>query len=128
MSNFSNITIAGRLTRDVEQRTAGEHTVYNVGIAYDTGFGDKKKPCFIDISAWDKTGAALARLAKGEPVLINGSLELETWEKDGQKRSKHVVRVNSVTYISSKRDGVADTATTRPVSAAAANAFDAVPF
>ena len=105
MSNFSNLTIAGRLVRDPETKTVGEHTVTNVTIAYDSGFGEKKKAVFIKVQAWNKTGTALARLAKGEPVLLNGELAQENWEKEGQKRSEHVMRVQTVTYISGKKDG-----------------------
>ena len=105
MSNFSNLTIAGRLVRDPETKTVGEHAVTNVTVAYDTGFGDKKKPVFIKVAAWDKTGQALARLTKGDPVLLNGELQMEQWEKEGQKRSEHVMRVQTVTYISGKKDG-----------------------
>ena len=109
MSNFSILTIAGRLVRDPETKTVGEHTVTEVTIAYDTGFAEKKKPVFLKTKAWNKTGVALARLGKGDPVLLNGTLEMSQWEKDGQKRSEHLMNVNSVTYISAKREATAET-------------------
>jgi len=132
MSNFSDITIHARLTRDVETRAVGEHTVSNVGVAYDVGFGEKAHPVFIDVSAWNKTGEALARLMKGDQVLLNGELDMETWtdKTTQQKRTKHVLKVSRVVYTSKKKDGAEATpAATRPTSPAVAKAFgDEVPF
>ncbi len=44
---------------------------------------------FVDITLWGRTAEVAAEyLSKGSPVLIEGRLKLDTWETDGQKRSK----------------------------------------
>jgi len=43
-------------------------------------------------------------LRKGSKVLIVGRLKLEQWEKDGQKRSKHSVIVETMKMLDSKSD------------------------
>jgi single-strand DNA-binding protein len=37
--------------------------------------------------------------SKGKPIIIEGRLRLETWEKDGQKHSKHVIMVDSFHFL-----------------------------
>ena len=44
---------------------------------------------FVDVTLWGRTAeVANEYLSKGSPLLIEGRLKLDTWEKDGQKRSK----------------------------------------
>jgi single-strand DNA-binding protein len=43
----------------------------------------------VDITLWGRTAeVANEYLSKGASVLIEGRLKLESWEKDGQKRTK----------------------------------------
>jgi single-strand DNA-binding protein len=43
----------------------------------------------VDVTLWGRTAEiANEYLSKGAPVLIEGRLKLERWEKDGQKHSK----------------------------------------
>ena len=120
MPNYNQIVILGHLTRDPETKTVGEHTVVSTGIAVNNGYGEKSRPCFVDLSAWNKTGAALAKLKKGEAVMITGQLEMDQWEKDGKKNTKHKITVNQVTFLGKKGD--------EPVAAKAAAVVDDTPF
>ena len=44
---------------------------------------------FVDVTLWKRAAEVCGEyLSKGSPVLIEGRLKLETWETDGQKRSK----------------------------------------
>jgi single-strand DNA-binding protein len=43
----------------------------------------------VDVTLWGRQAeVAKEYLTKGSPVLIEGRLKLDTWETDGQKRSK----------------------------------------
>ena len=43
----------------------------------------------MDVTLWQRTAEVCGEyLSKGSPVLIEGRLKLESWETDGQKRSK----------------------------------------
>ncbi len=44
---------------------------------------------FVDVTVWGRNAEIASEyLTKGSPVLIEGRLKLDTWEKDGQKHSK----------------------------------------
>jgi single-strand DNA-binding protein len=44
---------------------------------------------FVAVTLWDRLGEiALKYLEKGSPVFIEGRLQLDTWEQQGQKRSR----------------------------------------
>ena len=94
-ANLNRVTLLGRLTRDVEVRYVGnENTpVTDIGIAVNDRVKRSgswtEETTFADVTIWGRS-AEVARdyLAKGSPVLIEGRLKLETWESDGQKRSK----------------------------------------
>jgi single-strand DNA-binding protein len=38
-------------------------------------------------------------MKKGRPLLIEGHLDLDQWEQDGQKRSKHRVTIERFTFV-----------------------------
>jgi len=107
---FNQITLVGNLTRDIELRyTQGGAGIANTAIATShkyTSNGEKKEEtCFVDITAFGKTGEIMNQyLRKGSKVLIVGRLKLEQWEKDGQKRSKHSVIVETMKMLDSKSD------------------------
>ena len=94
MASFNRVILVGNLTRDVELRYIPSGTaVADVGLAIN----DKRKQgdewveetTFVDVTLWARTAEVASEyLSKGSPVLIEGRLKLETWEKDGQKRSK----------------------------------------
>jgi single-strand DNA-binding protein len=97
------VVIKGNLVRDPEIRdvnVGGRTTkVVNFTVAVSRFFkkanGDRDKDTtFIPCEAWD-TGAERIGLIlkKGDPVLVEGSLKTESWEKDGQKHSRMKVRV-----------------------------------
>lgn len=95
MASFNRVIVMGNLTRDPELRqTPGGTAVTDLGLAVN----DKRKDrdgnwhdevTFIDVTCWGRTAEiACEYLSKGRPVLIEGKLKLEQWEKDGRKQSK----------------------------------------
>jgi single-strand DNA-binding protein len=85
----------GRLTRDIDLKYLQSGTaVTEVGLAVT----DRRKnqagewveePVFVDVTLWGRTAEIASEyLSKGSPVFIEGRLKLDTWETDGQKRSK----------------------------------------
>jgi single-strand DNA-binding protein len=47
---------------------------------------------FLDVEAWGRTAEVVEKYAgKGKLVTVDGRLEQQRWEKDGQKRSKVIV-------------------------------------
>lgn len=95
MASFNRVVLLGNLTRDIELRfTPGGTAVTEVGLAVN----DRRKnqagewveeTTFVDITLWGRTAEVASEyLGKGSQVLIEGRLKLDTWETDGQKRSK----------------------------------------
>jgi single-strand DNA-binding protein len=85
----------GNFTRDVEIRYLQSGTaVADIGLAVN----DRRKSAqgewieettFVDVTLWGRTAEVAGEfLSKGSSVLIEGRLKLDTWETDGQKRSK----------------------------------------
>lgn len=61
---------------------------------------DPKRGNFYDCVAYGKVAEIAQKyLTKGRQVALYGKLKHERWETDGQKRSKHVFTVESLTLI-----------------------------
>ena len=115
--SFNKVLLMGNLTRDPEVRhTSGDRAVANFGLAvnrrYKTASGEKREEVtFVDCEAWGYTGENIGKFfAKGSPIFIEGRLKLDTWEdrKDGSKRSKLKVVVESFQFVDSKKDSGGD--------------------
>ncbi len=95
MASYNRVVLVGNITRDLDLRYVGNNTaVCEIGLAVN----DRRKAAngewveettFVDVTLWGRTAEiANEYLSKGSSVLIEGRLKLDTWEKDGQKRSK----------------------------------------
>lgn len=102
----------GNITRDIELRfTPGGTAVADIGLAVN----DRRKnqagewveeATFVDITLWGRTAeVANEYLSKGSACLIEGRLKLDTWETDGQKRSKLKVIGERMQMLGSKGGG-----------------------
>lgn len=102
------VVLVGRLTRDPDVKSVGEHTIAEFSLAV----GDYKDAVsFIDCKAWNQRATVIEKYAgKGKQVCVVGRLRQERWEKDGQKRSKIVVNVNELQLLGGKGDTVAGSA------------------
>src|SRR5262245_22452791 len=94
MSNFNKVLLLGRLTRDPELRYTPQGTpVVDIGLAinreYTVGTERRKETTFVDVTLWKRQAEVVSQyLKKGAPIFIEGRLSLDSWEQDGQKRSK----------------------------------------
>lgn len=95
MASFNRVILLGNLTRDVEIKyTPSGLAVTEVGLAVS----DRRKnqagewieeTVFVDVTLWGRQAEVASEyLSKGSPILVEGRLKLDTWETDGQKRSK----------------------------------------
>ena len=97
MASFNKVILLGNLTRDPEVRYTPKGTaVAELGMAvnrvYTAENGEKREETtFVDVTLWGRTAEIAGEyLKKGRPVLIEGRLQLDSWEdkQSGQKRSK----------------------------------------
>lgn len=99
---FQQTIIIGRLTRDPEQKAAGQSQVTRFSVAVDEGFGDKKKTHFFNVAAWSKLGdSVMAYTKKGSVVAVQGEMlsskpdAITYWE----------LRADKVKFLPSSNDG-----------------------
>ena len=111
MASFNRVILVGNLTRDVELKYLQSGTaVTEVGLAVNNRRKSSSgewidEPVFVDVTLWGRTAEVASEyLSKGSSVLIEGRLKLDTWEADGQKRSKLRV-VGERMQMLSNRDG-----------------------
>lgn len=108
MANINSVTVSGNLTRDPELRQLPNgDPVCNVGIANNRWDRSKNEevPNFFDVTIFGKAGENVAKyLSKGSGVVLSGKLRYESWEKDGQKRSKVSIVAHDVQFTGGKTE------------------------
>ena len=115
MASFNKVILVGNLTRDPQVKyTTGGTAVTEIGLAVNRRWLDKQsnqwkdETTFVDITLWGRTAEIAGEyLSKGKSVLIEGRLQLDTWDdkESGQKRSKLRVVGENMTMLGSKGDG-----------------------
>lgn len=95
MASFNKVILLGNVTRDPELRyVSSGSAVTEIGLAVN---GRRKGPngdwieetTFVDVTFWSRDAEIAGEyVTKGSPLLIEGRLKLDTWEKDGKKNSK----------------------------------------
>jgi len=112
MASFNKVILMGNLTRDPEVRyTQGGTAVSEIGLAVNDKRKDAKgewieETTFVDCTLWGRTAEIAGEyLGKGSQVLIEGRLKLDSWEKDGQKRSKLRVVAENLRMLGGKGGG-----------------------
>ncbi len=122
MASLNKVLLMGNLTRDPELRyTPSGTAVADLSLAinrkYNTASGEKKEEtCFVDVTLWARRAeVACQYLKKGSPVFVEGRLQLDQWETDGQKRSKLKVVAQSFEFIGGGGGGRSTGADEAPV-------------
>jgi single-strand DNA-binding protein len=114
MASFNRVILVGNLTRDPELRYIPSGTaVTEIGLAVNDRW---KRPngewveetTFVDITLWARQAEVASEyLSKGSPVLIEGRLKLDSWEKDGKKNYKLRVVGEKMQMLGGKPGGAA---------------------
>ena len=105
---LNHICLVGRLAADPQYTaTSDGKSVARFTLAVQRDFPDKNgnKPAdFIPCVAWKQTAEFITRhFTKGGMMCVSGRLQINTWEKEGQKRSSpEVVVDNAYFYGDSK--------------------------
>ena len=107
MPSFNRVIVMGNLTRDPDVREVGMNAVKVC--RFSLAINERRKdrsgnvidmPTFVDVDAWDKLGELCGQyLKKGLSVLVEGRLQSDTWEKDGQKHQKLKIRAATVKFM-----------------------------
>ncbi len=107
---FNKVILIGNLTKDPELRYTPKGTpVCTLRLAsttrYKSGDSMKDDTLFINVVVWGKQGETAAQyLAKGKSVLVEGRLQEQRWETDGQQKSRFEIVAQGVRFLSKKDD------------------------
>ena len=115
MASFNKVILMGNLTRDPQVRyTPSGSAVAEIGLAVNRFWFDKQsntrkeETTFVDVTLWGREAEVAGEyLAKGRPVLIEGRLQLDTWDdkQSGQKRSKLRVVCEHMQMLGARGEG-----------------------
>ena len=110
MASLNRVLLMGNLTKDPEVRYTPSGTAVGdlrlaVNRRYRTADGqDRDETCFVGIVVWGRQAETCGEyLHKGSPVLVEGRLQFEEWEKDGKKNSRLRVVAERVQFLGSPR-------------------------
>ena len=113
----TQIMLTGNLGRDPETRQAGDQEVCNLAVAVNRKTKGEDLTDWFSVSVWGKQAAACQQyLAKGSQVIVVGTLEPRTYEKDGVQRTSLDVNAREVHFGA------------KPKETANAAADDSIPF
>lgn len=129
--SYNKITLAGHLTRDPEMKyTASGVAMCNFSIAVNRKF-QKDKVDFFNCVAWKKLAEVCSQyLHKGDMVLLDGELNLDIVEKDGQRKTYPKVQVDTMVMLGGKKSDQESKPPSAPLPQPEAEDFDIedIPF
>lgn len=125
----------GNLTRDPEikditTRSEKKTKVANMRIAVNgrVKSGDEwvDRAHYFDLTVYGAQADAIGRyLSKGSAIAIDGHLEYQEWEKDGEKKDRVIIIGDSVQFTDGRKDSDGDR---EPAAAAAGSVEEDIPF
>lgn len=113
MTDINTVILIGRLTHDIDSRdfgyTQGGTARLNLSIAVNRsekrGGQWADKASFFDITVWGKTAENIKPyLSKGKQIAVEGYLDQQRWEKNGNTFSKVCIIANSVQLLGGGKD------------------------
>ena len=114
MADLNKVILIGRTTHEIDERsfgyTTGGTARLNISIAVNRrekrGGEWADKVSFFDVTVWGKTAENIkSYLHKGKQIAVDGYLDQQRWEKDGQKYSKVCIIADNVQLLGGKNEG-----------------------
>ena len=92
--------IIGRLTRDPEQRQAGQSIVVNFTVASD-GSRQDQDATFVRVAVWGKRGDFVTKyFHRGDPIFVSGELATSTYTtRGGEDRMQVELNASTVSFV-----------------------------
>lgn len=104
---LNQLVVVGRLTKNPEViETENGKRVSNIAIAVPRNFKNEKGEYdtdFIEVTMWNSIAENTAEYCrKGDIVGVKGRIQVDNYEKDGERKSVQKVIAEKVTFLSSK--------------------------
>lgn len=109
-SDLNSVNLVGRLTRDAELKSLTSTTVCTFSLAVnrntklqDGSWGSEVS--FFDVELYGRLGEAIhSYLRKGKQVAVEGRLQQNRWEQEGQKKSRILIIANNLQLLGASDD------------------------
>ncbi|MDD4871031.1 MAG: single-stranded DNA-binding protein [Kiritimatiellae bacterium] len=112
MASLNKVFLIGNLTKDPEIRyTPSGKAVGDLRMAINRKFKtadgqDRDETCFVAVVVWGRQAETCGEyLHKGSPVMVEGRLRYEEWEKDGKKNNRLRVVAERVQFMGGPKSG-----------------------
>ena len=110
---MNSLIIKGRITADPELKNtdnAVEYCDFTVAVDRYAGKDKERETDFIPCRAWQKTAVFVSQyFKKGQEIVVSGELQVNKYEKDGEKRTYSFCRVNKAEFCGSKQEAAQTT-------------------
>ena len=113
---FNHLDLQGRMVADPEMKqTNSGSSVVNFRVAWSEKYKERENKLFIECKAFGAQADFIGKyFTKGQEIGLEGKLNTEEWETDGQKRSRIVLMIERVHFIGKKESGSAPAQSTQP--------------
>ena len=113
---MNSTQLLGRLTKDPELKYGASGTAYcKFTLAVNRAF-KKDETDFINCTAFGKVAETIAEyVRKGDQFAVTGRIQVDVYEKDGEKRYSTGVMVDGFTFIAkAKGEGNSNAGSSKP--------------
>lgn len=116
MTDINSVTLAARLTRDVELRYSSDGlAAATLGVAVNRsvkqGSQWVEQASFFAVQVFGKQAENVQKYCKkGSQIFVQGSLIQQRWEKNGNKYSRVVISAHSIQFAASNSQNTTATA------------------
>lgn len=117
---MNKVIIIGNLTRDPELRTTPNGiSVCTFSVAVNRRFSKENEVDYLPVTVWRAQADNCAKyLKKGSKVAVTGSIQIRSYDKEGEKRYATDIVAEEVEFLSAKSQsqGDSDYGSSAPVS------------
>jgi single-strand DNA-binding protein len=126
----NHLCLQGLLVADPELKDTNNGTkVVNFRVAWSEKFKERENKLFLECKAFSGLAEHIAKyFVKGQEIAVEGKLNTEEWEKDGQKRSKIVLMVSDTHFCGKKESGTTTAAPAKDPSGGTVVETEELPF
>ena len=131
---MNQINLIGRLGSDPTTKQVGDTSVTDFSLAVSEKFKDKsgnkvEQTDWFNCQAWGKAGEVIAQyVKKGHALYITGRSKVSTYEKNGEKKYAHFVRVDGFEFMQNNDAPKAQTNQVKETAVGFQNSNDDLPF
>lgn len=114
MADVNKVILIGRTIHEIDERSIGYTTggTARLNISIAVNRREKRngewadRVSYFDVTIWGKTAENIKQyLTKGKQIAVEGYLDQQRWEKDGQKYSKVCIIADNVQLLGRKNEG-----------------------